>query len=327
MKVKLLYVYEERVPQKLRDLVLSFIPENYAVRSMTYLTSIQDQCELMAWANVVLFAPGRKLDQRVLEAARNVKVMQLWSSGYDKFSIAETRALGIPVGNNGGANAISVSEHALLLMLSVFKWLPDSSHRTVTGNWKGNSHGVDMFLMHKKTVGILGFGNIGREVARRCKGFGMNILYHDINRADKELESEIAATYVDIDTLYKEADILTLHMHHTDQTRGIIDQKALSKMKDSAILINVSRAELVDQDALLNALENGELHGAGVDVHYKEPTDGTEALLQLPNVVSTPHMAGSTYDTYEHAIGNCLENFERAMKGEELKWIVNGVSN
>src|SRR3989344_1657309 len=112
---------------------------------MTYLTPDEEKKQLLSWAEGVMFAPGRHLPEEILEAAKNVKLMQLWSSGYDKFNVAGAKKFGIPVANNGGANAGSVAEHAVLLMLAVAKWLPDPHMRTTTGTWAGNKHGLDMF--------------------------------------------------------------------------------------------------------------------------------------------------------------------------------------
>ena len=324
MKAKLLHVYEERVPEALRDLVRSFIPAaEFEVDAMTYKTSPEDQKAKLAAADVVLFAPGRYLPDDVLAAAQNVKLMQLWSSGFDKFNLVGCDKVGIPVANNGGANACSVAEHAVLLMLAVYKWLPNSHRRTVEGKWTGNSHGLDMFLLNGKKLGIIGFGNIGKQVARKVSGFDMHVSYFDINRADESTEKEYGVTYAPFDEIISTSDIVTLHLHANDQTKNIIGPEELAKMKQSAVLINVSRAQLVDQGALYIALATGKLHGAGVDVYMSEPTTGEEPLLSLPNVVATPHMAGSTYDTYAMVMERAVENFRRVMRGEQPLWIVN----
>jgi phosphoglycerate dehydrogenase-like enzyme len=154
----------------------------------------------------------------------------------------------------------------------------------------------------------------------------MRVLYHDITRAPLELEQETSAEFAPAERLLKEADILSLHLHLNDQTRGIIGSKELSMLKPSAVLINVSRAQLVDRSALLDALRNGTLHGAGLDVYEEEPTRPGDPLLTLPNVVATPHIAGSTFDTYEIALANCIENCRRVMRGERPMWVVNGVN-
>lgn len=323
-KAKLLYVYEERIPWKLRDLVRSFFPsEEFELNEMTYLTPDSEKTEKLGWADFVLFAPGRFLPDEILSHAKNVKLMQLWSSGYDKFNVAACSKLGIPVANNGGANACSVAEHTVLLMLALYKRFPDSHRRTVTGNWAGNSHGLDMFLLNGKKIGIIGFGNIGRQVAKKLAGFDADVIYYDLKKADEKTERSHSARYVDFDTLLRESDIISLHLHANDRTKNIIDRNAFSKMKNDAVLINVSRAELVDQRALLEALKERKILGAGLDVHFEEPTQPNDLILTLPNVVATPHMAGSTYDAYVAVLNRAVENFRRVMRGEAPKWVVN----
>lgn len=322
-KIRLLYVYEERVPEALRALVLSHIPpDEFQIDSMTYLTPDDERKKKLAEADVVLFAPGRHIPDDVLSAAKNVKLMQLWSSGYDKFNLAGCEKLGIPVANNGGANACSVAEHTALLMLAVYKWLPDSHRRVVMGEWVGNSHGLDMFLLHGKKLGIIGFGNIGKQVARKVSGFDMDVSYFDVRRADAALEAEYRVSFKSLDALIAESDIITLHLHANESTRNIIGSTQFAQMKNNAVLINVSRAQLVDQAALLEALREKRIAGAGLDVYEKEPTQAHDPLLTLPNVVATPHMAGSTYDTYAMVMQRALENFRRVMRGEEAKWII-----
>jgi len=321
---RLLYVYEERIPEGLRDVIRANIPpKEFEVREITYTANAEDWRNALGWAEVVLFAPGRFISDDILSHAKHIKLMQLWSSGYDKFNIAGAKKLGIPVANNGGANACSVAEHALLLMLAVYKWLPDSHRRAITGTWTGNSHGLDMFLLYGKRVGILGFGNIGKYVAKKLSGFETETVYFDIKRASTETEKDLYATYMPFDEVVRTSDILTLHLHSNEETRGIISREVINKMKPGAVLINVSRAQLVDQEALYDALASGHLSGAGLDVYTKEPTDGTEPLLKLKNVVATPHMAGSTYDTYAMVMQRAVENFRRAMRGKRPRWIVN----
>lgn len=320
---KLLYVYEERIPEDLRLLVLSYFPqEEFEIAPMTYAYPDAEKKKLLSWADVALFAPGRFLSDEVLESARRIRLMQLWSSGFDKFNVAGAKKHGIPVANNGGANAQSVAEHAVLLMLSVYKGLPDSHRRTVTGKWAGNSHGLDMFTLNKKRVGIIGFGNIGKAVARILKGFGTEVSYFDIKRAGRECEKELSASYQVLPELLKQSDIVTLHLHANDQSKNIISADEFSLMKKGAVLINVSRAALVEQGAFLKALKNGVLHAAGLDVYPEEPTKAGDPILTLPNVVATPHMAGSTRDAYAQALTNALSNFRRIGRGEEPNWLI-----
>lgn len=325
-KHNLLYVYEERIPQSLRDLVLGLIPKDeFEVEMMTYALSDKEKIKKLQWAEAVLFAPGRYLSDEILSYAKNVKLMQLWSSGYDKFNIAGASKYNIPVANNGGANACSVAEHTLLLILAVYKWLPDSHRRTVTGAWAGNSHGMDMFLLYRKTVGIIGFGNIGRQVAKKLSGFEAHVVYYDVKRVDNETEKKYGVSFRAFDDLLKESDIITLHLHANESTKNSIGRREFSLMKKNAILINVSRAQLIDQDALYQVLKERRIAGAGLDVYMNEPTKAGDPLLELPNVISTPHMAGSTYDTYFLAMHNAIENFRRVIQGEKPLWVVNKV--
>lgn len=314
---RLLYVYEERIPENLRQLVLSYFPaDEFEIDSMTYRTPEEEQKKKLARAEVVLFAPGRFLSDDILSSAKETKLLQLWSSGYDKFNLAGARKLGLTVANNGGANANSVAEHAVLLMLAVFKSIPDSHRRTVTGAWAGNNHGMDMFTLRGKTVGIIGFGNIGQSVGRIVKGFEAKAVYYDIRRAASERERELGASYVPLDELIARSDIVTLHLHANKDTANIISADAFARMKKGAVLINVSRAALVDQAALLKALTDGTLRGAGLDVYPEEPTKPGDPILTLPNVVATPHMAGSTRDAYHSALTTAVENFRRVARGE-----------
>ncbi len=322
-KYRLLYVYEERIPQDLKQLVLDSIPtDEFEIDSMTYLTPDEERIAKLKWAEVVLFAPGRHIPDEILAHASHIKLMQLWSSGFDKFNVAGAKKYGIPVANNGGANAISVAEHAVLLMLSVYKWLPNSHRRTVEGAWTGNSHGLDMFLTEGKKLGIIGFGNIGRQVARKVLGFGMDVRYFDIKHASPEIEQEFHARYVPFEELVAESDIITLHLHANDATRNIIGKEEFSKMKKNAVLINVSRAQLVDQDALREALSSGRIWGAGLDVYPKEPTEAGDPILTHSHVVATPHMGGSTRDTYTEVMKRAVENLRRAVHGEKPLYLV-----
>ncbi|MDO8510304.1 MAG: NAD(P)-dependent oxidoreductase [bacterium] len=320
--LNLLYVYEERIPEDLRRLVRQRIPLNeFVLQEITYGEGEKLWKEKLSWADVVLFAPGRFLSDEVLRSAANVKLMQLWSSGYDKFNVASCTKYKIPVANNGGANACAVAEHAILLMLAVSKKLPTSHNRCVEGIWNGN-HGMDMSLIYQKRIGIIGFGKIGQLVAKKIKGFEAQICYFDTRRASPEIEKEYGATFMELESLLTTSDIVTLHLHHNKATDKIIGTREINLMKTNSLLINVSRAQLVDQAALYEALRSKKLGGAGLDVFIKEPTEPGDPLLMLPNVVATSHTAGSTRETYEMVMGRVIENFRRVARGEKPFWLI-----
>ena len=323
--MKLVYIFADRHPENLRQLVRSQIPDSeFEVIPMSYSEPIEEQIKKFADAEAAFFAPGRFLDDRVIEAGKRMKLMQLWSSGYDKFNIAASQEFGVPVANNGGANKIAVAEHTMLLILSIYKRIIDSHQRTVTGNWAGNSHGMDMFTLYNKTVGLIGLGNIGLEVARRCRAFGTKVLYFDKQRRGIGEEYIEGVEFASIDRILEEADIISPHLHYSTETENIINADSIAKMKQGAVIINVSRGELVDTDAVLDALESGQLGGAGFDVYRQEPTKAGDPLLEHPKVICTPHMA-CTYDTHVMALKASMANLLRAKRGEALQWIVNGV--
>ena len=218
--MNLLYVYKSRIPVDLRELVISKIPkEHFEIDTMTYSSSDEEKIDKLKRAKVVLFAPGRYLPDEILKHGKRIKLMQLWSSGYEKFNCKGAKKYGIPVANNGGANAISVAEHTILLMLAVYKLLPSSHLRTVTGNWAGNSHGMDMYLLQNKKLGLIGLGNIGSAVAQRASAFWVKIIYYDINRLEISDEKEKGYEYVDLEDLLRQADIISLHLHLNKNTK------------------------------------------------------------------------------------------------------------
>ena len=324
-KIKLLYVYEERIPTPLRNLVEKQIKKfNFLHKKMTYKLAKSKQKKLFSWADAVFFAPGRFIEDDVLKKAKNnVKLFQLWSSGFEKFNVEGAKKLKIPLANNGSQNSTAVAEMTVLLMMAVNRKLPHFHHRTITGNWKNNSHGFDLYEMFGKTLGIIGFGNIGKKVAKICNSFGMKILYYDKVRATRKLEKELDAKFVSKNIIIKKSDILSIHLHLNNKTKKIIDKNSIQKMKKNSILINVSRSQLVDNKALLQALKSNKIRGAGLDVHDKEPTVKNDELNNHPGVVVTPHISGSTYDTYLRVIKNCLENIENTIKNRKnIKWEV-----
>jgi phosphoglycerate dehydrogenase-like enzyme len=321
---RILYFLEDRIPQPLRQLVTSYLElAGYNFEQCFYSESPEIIRKRLKWCEAVLFAPGRYLSMEMMEDAAHVCLMQLWSSGYDKFNLVGARTVGIPVANNGGANAISVAEHTILLMLAAARRLPECHIRATRGMWAGNSHGMDMVMLYGKTLSIIGLGNIGKEVARRARAFGMRVLYNDIKRMNATDEFELGVEFGTLDELLMQSDFLTLHLHLNTTTLGLIDERALSLLKHGCIIVNVSRSQLVNLPALMPMLRDGRVLAAGFDVFETEPTSGYEAYLSLPNVVATPHTAGSTLDTYHMAMRNCIKNLDRALSGEKPLWIVN----
>lgn len=321
---RILYFLEERIPQSLRQLVTEHIESaGHEYQQCFYSEAPEVIRKRLSWCEAVLFAPGRHISTELMADAVHVRLMQLWSSGYDKFNLAGARTHGIPVANNGGANAISVAEHTILLLLAAARRLPECHIRATHGMWTGNSHGMDMVMLYGKTLSIVGLGNIGKQVAHRARAFGMRVLYNDLRRLNAAEESELGVEFGTLDELLMQADFLTLHLHFNATTADLIGERELALLKNGCVLVNVSRAQLVNIAALTPMLRAGKVHSAGFDVFEMEPTSGYEAYLSFPNVVATPHTAGSTLDTYHMAMKNCMENLARALAGETPMWVVN----
>ena len=318
----LLYVYEERIPKILQNLIISEIKKNkFNFKKMTYKTPVKIQKKLFAWSDAVFFAPGRFISSEVFEEAKKVKIFQLWSSGYDKFNLSAAKKNGIMVCNNGSQNDISVAEHSVMLMLSLNRKLIHFNEITKKGKWTGNSHGVDLNEMNNKVLGIIGLGKIGIKVAKICMGFDMKIIYYDKKKLSKKKEKYLNVKYVSKKEILKRSDIISLHLHLNEETENFINQKNIKFLKKNVILINVSRAKLIEKKAIEIGLRKKIIGGVGLDVHYIEPTIKNDKILKHPNVISTPHTAGSTIDTYKRVIFKCFENIKnRLNNNNKVQW-------
>jgi len=210
-----------------------------------------------------------------------------------------------------------------MLMLAVYRKLIVFHQNVTVGRWhSGIPRAVDIYEIDGKTVGLIGFGNIGEQVARRLRGFNARVIYYDSVRRDSREETALGVEYAPLDLLLGTADIVSLHTALNDSTRGMIGREALARMKPKAILINTCRGEVVDEDALIEALKDGRLLGAGLDTLRKEPTDPANPILKLSNVVLTPHSAGPTVDSFRKRFQNGYANIQRVAKGERPLWVI-----
>jgi phosphoglycerate dehydrogenase-like enzyme len=258
-----------------------------------------------------------------VEGAKKARLLQLLSAGYDKVDTRGLAQIGVPVADNGGANAPTVAEHALLLMLAVLRRLPMHHEALQRGEWLGLTRGLSLRELRGKRVGIVGFGRIGRDVARMVRGFLAEPVYVDAVAAPAGVERELGARRVGLDELLATSDVVTLHTPLNADTLGLIDEAAIARMKPGAILINTSRGPVVDEAALVAALKAGRIAGAGLDVFQEEPIGGDHPLLGMDNVVLTPHVAGTTIDTWTRRIEFGLGNIERVARGEPALSVVN----
>ena len=210
-----------------------------------------------------------------------------------------------------------------MLMLAVFRKLTTLHQNVVAGRWHGGvPRTVDMYELAGKTVGLVGLGNIGQQVARRVRAFDATVIYHDAFRRSGAEEEQLGVTYVPLETLLETADVVSLHVPLNHDTRDMIDANAVGRMKSSAILINTCRGEVVDETALFDALQSGRILAAGLDTLAQEPTDPSNPLLALPNVTLTPHSAGPTVDSFRKRFHNGYANIQRVASGRPPLWVI-----
>lgn len=256
-----------------------------------------------------ILAGGRlKITKEVLDNAPALKMIQRSGVGLDALDLDAIKAKGIPLYVNQGVNAESVAEHTLLLILSCLRRLPTIAQNTKNGIWKKQEQGVRTSELKGKTVGIIGMGNIAKTLVGLLKPFNVTILYHNLFQEDTEFETENKMKFVTIDELLEQSDIITIHCALTDETRDLINSDTLNRMKDGAILINTARGEIVDPQAVADALCNGKLSYAGLDVHSKEPIPDGYPLKDIDNVILTPHIGGVTADSFRAMMHDAFRN-------------------
>ena len=264
---------------------------------------------------------GHGVSDDVLRLAAKTKLVQLCSAGFDGINLGLAGEMGIPVANNGGANAIPVAEFAITLALSTIRHLIVTVADTRTGDWmRPEVDGRDSHELFGATVGIIGAGRIGSTVAGMLRGFETTTLYTDKVRSEKA--ESYGATRVELDELLERSDIVTLHTPLDNSTHALIGERELKLMKKTAVLINTCRGPVVDEFALQQALENDEIWGAGLDVFEQEPVDPNNPLLKLDNVVVAPHIAGKSYESYPRRVRFAFENMKRVWDGGTPQSIV-----
>lgn len=257
--------------------------------------SLEETDLLKAMANVegIIIRANGKVTRRLMEAAPNLKVVARHGVGVEAIDRQAAADLGIRVVNTPEANVESVAEQCLGMMLILAKRMRLADKAIRAGDWEARYRLTGNELLGK-TLGLVGFGRIGQRLAAMCRlGLSMTILYHDVI-AYPDAEKALGARRVDLERLLGEADFVSLHTPLVPETRGLMGEAALRKMKASAFLINTSRGQVVDQAALVRALQEGWIAGAGLDVYDPEPLPPDSPLLGLDNVVLSPHMAAHT---------------------------------
>lgn len=264
-----------------------------------------------------------KAPKEVIDRNPDLKMILRWGAGYDSVDIQAAGERGILVTNTPGANAGAVSELAVMLMLAVGRKLLCHTRSLERGEWSKNTFLNSSVCLNNKRVGIVGGGNIGRQVARKVQAFGATVQYFDAYRLPAEMEEEFQMTYVPLDTLIETSDIISLHVPLLDSTRHMLGEKEMERMKDGAILINTARGGLIDDVALAKAVRSGKLGGAGLDGVEREPLPVGDELLAEPNIIVTPHIGGGTADIGDVIMPMLVRDIQDFAAGKEPIHVVN----
>lgn len=274
-------------------------------------------------AEGVIVRSATKITADIMDRVDKLKVIGRAGVGVDNIDIKAATERGIVVMNAPDGNTITTAEHTFAILVSLARNVPQAHSKLQSGTWDKKSFvGVEL---HSKTLGIIGLGRIGQHVAKIAKGYGMNVFAFDPFVSDaqaKELEIEIGG----LDDVFTKADFITIHTPVTDETRGIIGKDAFAKMKEGVRIVNCARGGLVDEDALLVAIEDGTVAGAALDVYSNEPLESSSALLNNPKIITTPHLGASTIEAQEGVALTVAEQIRDYLTTGELRNAVNAPS-
>lgn len=317
------YVY---ITRKLPEEIITEISRDYDVKMWDHEDVPVPRDILLReakTASALITMLSDQINEEVLAAGDNLKIVANLAVGFDNIELETATKRGIIVSNTPDVLTETTADLTFTLLMASARRVVEAAEYVKAGKWEGWSPyllaGHDI---HSKTIGIVGMGNIGEAVARRAIGFGMEILYH--NRSRKmNAEMEIGAQYCSFEELVSEADYVVTLAPLTAETRNLFTADVFSKMKNSAIFINVGRGPVVDEQALYEALVNGEIAGAGLDVFVKEPISADHQLLKLPNVIALPHIGSASIETRTKMIELCCSNVNAVLSGDRPRTIVN----
>jgi len=270
-------------------------------------------------ADALITMLSDKVDEELLNQCQHVKVVANLAVGYDNIDVKKADEKGITITNTPDVLSETTADLTFSLLMATARRIVEAADYVKEGEWKNWAPlllaGKDI---HHKTIGIVGMGRIGEAVAKRATGFSMDILYH--NRSRKEhAEQELGAKYASFDELLEQSDYVVCLAPLTEETKGMFNKDAFEKMKSTAIFINASRGGNVDENALYQALVDGEIQAAGLDVFVEEPIASDHPLLQLDQVVALPHIGSASGETRKTMMELCFENIERVLNGQEAK--------
>lgn len=290
------------------EILQSVIPEGFCVETLEEL-SYDCLLRQAVDADYLLVSGRLPIDEGVLSVAKHLKMIQRTGVGIEMLDMDAIGRHHIPVYVNAGVNARSVAEHTLALMLACLKRLPQINANTHDGVWKKQQQGVATRELYGKTIALVGMGNIGRLVASMLQPFGVKILYTDVYRQSHDTEEQLRLTFCDhFEAMLPEADILSFHCPLTPENTEMLNRNTLRQMRQGAVVVNTARGQLINPDALYEALKNGLISYAALDTHYEEPIKEGYKLAELENVILTPHVGGLSYEAFYRMMADAVRN-------------------
>lgn len=264
-----------------------------------------------------------KMPEKDIARLPSLKAILRWGVGFDTVDIAAAGKRGVSVCNTPGANAYAVAELTVLMMLALGRRLVWYQNSIREGQWDKRASREGAMTLNDKLVGVVGGGNIGRQVARKVQAFGARVQYYDAVRLPAEQEAAFGMTFVPLETLLGTSDIVTLHVPLMDSTRHMIGREEIARMKHGAMLINAARGGLMDDEAVAEAVLQGRLAGAGIDTPEEEPPRADSPLRGNPNILLTPHVGGDVADVANVAVPMICANMKKLIAGKEPDYVVN----
>lgn len=315
-------VFLNRSDPAVRETFWEHVPRGFNVVWLEAQTATDDEIkEQLRDADFLLMVRAR-VPEPALRAAKRLKLIQLFSQGYEGVPLNVTLELGIPVANAGGVNTTAAAEHTLLLMLAVMRCLCPSVAATREGKAAVDIDRRPYHQLYGKVVGLVGLGTIGRKVAKMVSGFDASVIFYDKATIPPSVLQEIKAKPVPLNELLRTADIVSLHVPLLESTRHMMGAEQFDMMKPTAFLINASRGEVVDEAALINALRQKKIAGAGLDVFTREPPDRNNPLLAMDNVVPTPHVGGYAWENFLARYDDIWDNVANVWQGKPPRNVV-----
>ena len=276
----------------------------------------------------LLVLPSERIDEELIEAAGpTLRAVSSFSVGFEHFDVAACVRYGIACGHTPGVLTETTADTTFALLMAAARRISEAERYVRADRWSGG--GIDDLIgvdIHGATLGIIGLGRIGQAVARRAAGFGMDVLYHSPRRVPEDLEVELRARWVSLHDLLAGSDFVSLHAPHNDATHHLIDEAALKLMKPTAILVNTARGSLVESTALLEALRQGTIRAAALDVTDPEPMPPEHPLAQRNDCLVVPHIGSATVRTRERIAVMAAQNLLAGLGGEPLPHAVPGTT-